>query len=1408
MGAAALKRALTAMRAEPARVAACVEKSELLALALSVASMRRRGDASATPAVATPVHVAASGAANEYGAGTTRASALVVGLPNAFEVHGLSGSAPAAATSTAQAKAYEQLAAAGPSADLTSFWRDARSIATTHAAVQVVPPAKLSVRVPAAVLNPVLREVSVEHWKACSSEAQVLTSTVQVSTTGPISQPPAAAAQTPAIASSASSSTATASSTAGGAASEPLTHAALLARALPALLSRQSLGPRRYFELALRADSSTMSVLAALREAGADAGLAVTHASERSLILQQRVCVPATALAAFAASAAVTAPAVRGASPTHIIDGNGNSGGSAAAAASGGGGVSSWMRGALGLAPRLETYVNAVVACVGVNGALERVLLIAAVRFMPTNTEAGVVVAATAAASAPTTAMAGSAGAPPAIAAAASTMALPHPLGPLRNKDRPGGTIAAAGTAAASAGTAGAAAAASLLADLGSTGGGITCSLTTVRPAAPPPSYRAVGTSSSAHAAVSSAPRVAADDIFGAPFSEASSGVSAAPRRAPRSAEDAIMQVPPLPPALAALAGSASAATSSHGSEALAGSLSALGCDAAAAEDEAVAAGCSSSGDDFDDGSCPVPAQLPPWSHLRVSFLEPQMAASPGASSGGSAAAVPTNAASAAPFSVAALADELVGVTCELAAALRSRRVLAESVWVDAISVSKHAIAVLRDQAPADGTQAVPPLSFPTSVAALLAPPVIAAAKAPASKLPAPSAGLAPLAGTGNLDAIFSSASRTVKVEDIFDALEQPPSSLAPAPESAATPAASSPPAPAAAPAHAPTPPTAAPPSLASASAPLTSSSPVFHLHGDVLRAVTAHLSGRSDAVLARVSAPYEARARRDEWLGAQVLGALTGAYAAAGLTPPAAPALPRVDDMPAPADEDAVGSGSGSTEVLTLTLAALRRAASEAQPAGTDAALRGAIGASPGAPAGLTAADETLREIYVRAYQVCRALAAANAAATALVAHSVDVSARRRLARKAAHVSIRVAASFWRAAAALSQLQDVAAARGPVASSASAVAGNAAAAASDAGRALVGGVFGLAGTAALLHTPASAANVLGELALTADRALFHASTLGFRTRRIIPYEALICVTPTPTLLGVDATLTLTFIDDEKRAKAAAKSAKAAASVVSAHAPAPTPIQAPTPPIAPLAAPTTGHASLSVKDAFDAMCEIGGDPAPTMPSTSVSAPTATAALAAAAKVSAPPATPSLPPMLRALGSALTADEALLFFSAGGANPDLLTQLHVTPLGCSREAMYVVLQTLRQLEQRPHLREFAFPLLAELLQPAATTSAADAAAQLPPPTQQLRLLSVPAELPAPLRAGGEGTPLLLRADKAAALAAARAAGAPAAPASALDDLFAPAAATSGTLAAVAPASASTASPEKSHIYGDL
>jgi len=159
---------------------------------------------------------------------------------------------------------------------------------------------------------------------------------------------------------------------------------------------------------------------------------------------------------------------------------------------------------------------------------------------------------------------------------------------------------------------------------------------------------------------------------------------------------------------------------------------------------------------------------------------------------------------------------------------------------------------------------------------------------------------------------------------------------------------------------------------------------------------------------------------------------------------------------------------------------------------------------------------------------------------------------------------------------------------------------------------------------------------------------------------------------------------------------------------------------------APAAAPAA--ASVSVKDAFDALCEIdasggndgragagstGGGTAPHgAPAARRPEEASSAVLPALSPTS--EAAAALPPLLQPLAGVLTPDDLLVYIGTGGS-AECLSQLHVTPLGAPREALYVALQTLRQLEARPHVREFSFPLLAEA-DPAAIAAAHAAAVQ--------------------------------------------------------------------------------------------
>jgi hypothetical protein len=1326
-------------------------------------------------------------------------------------------------------------------------------------------------------------------------------------------------------------------------------------RALLPFLGRHAVGPRRYFELPLRPDAANAAVLAALQRVGADVGLSATHATPRSLVLQQRVSVPAHAFAAFAGSPAVMGSPGSGRFPTYIAaaaDSGAPVAGGVGADASAGG--ASWLSsatsavaGALGLGGRREVYANAVVALIGVNASLERVLLLVASRFMPAPADA---------ASAPVAATG--------LAAAGYTPAgAAHPHGPLRYKDRVGGTVlSASGAAATAAGSGGrsrgasaalpasSSAAASLFADLGATGGGIACVLTPKQRAPAPVNYRAgapaagsasarrarrrgqsrsgsaaaapdvfgAGPGSASPAAVSAEGSVFVDDVFGLPASQGARSTPNAPAgaagadagrgdNAVTTAEDAVLDVPSLPAAVAAvLAGLPSAAGPAAASKAASGAgagaaadgsaLRVCGLDwtASSARDWEAGFGTSYSSSAssssastagatdgafrgahstgrFDDGSVivgpaaaadvsavhsgmedaeGVVAGAAEWSHLRVSFLDPEAApatllhtASAGFAAGGHARSpapahetASSSALAGGTFDLSALADELTAVACELAAGLRGQRVLAEALWADAVAAAKAALARSRGE---DAAARSFPLPQPLAVTVPPSGPLAAGAQ-PAG-LQAPSgppvpAHAAPPASV-NLDDVFSAASaaasaaaKPVRVEDIFGALGEAasPTQAAAAASSAGAGSSQSAeggasPAPLASPKLSLPAGNAAPEAVISCASTTTgdaSAAPLFHVHPDTLAALAAHLAAGGESALFKAAALYEARARRDEWLASQVLKAVAPTYAQHGLTPPRAPALPRLDELPLRrahqrrgAGKQGAGAVGASTDDVTgveddssdddddseegqegrgsgkpagppassaysfiggVDAESAAAAAGDAAAAADDvevavAAVQAATGSGvarstpllPSTPAGLTAAEETVREVYLRAYLTCRAAARAGALAAALQQRATDLSMRARLRRKARHVALRCAASFTHAVAALSALQESCHASAPSA---------------DPGRALVAGIFGVHGEASLLHASASALKLLGDVTLTPRRLLFHANVLGFRTKRAVPLDAIVAVTAASTMVGVDATLTVTYVDDEKRAALAAAQAgegsaagaaaggasrKRASTVggalldmfglgpgASKHSAAAAPVGAatgaepaagggaapgadlfgglavtgqPTPAAAPAAV------SVSVKDAFDALCEIdatggndGGRTSSTSGGTTGGRAPAAGRPEAASSAVLPALSPTseaaaaLPPLLQPLAGVLTPDDLLVYIGTGGS-AECLSQLHITPLGAPREALYLALQTLRQLEARPHVREFSFPLLSEA-DPAAIAAAHAAAVQ--------------------------------------------------------------------------------------------
>ena len=1371
MSAGALKKALDAAGIDHRH---CVEKSELVALAKA----RLGGNTTSTASSGVPA--AASG-----GRGGGIRSAIELGMPNAFELHGLAADAATAqaARSIDQQREYQLRAATaadsylgGPGRDASAFLAAARRLPISSLVIPTMPPlARLRLRLPASALNPMLREVPPSYGlRDCYCEMS-----------------PSAAA----------------GSAAGKAA----------ALALQPWTGKQSVGPRRYFELVLRPDVSARAVLNAVASAGRAVGLDAVHSSARSVLLQQRVTVPTAAFNQFASSPAVTGMAGSGRTPVII---NSASSASSGSSSSGGGGGGGWLS---GLLARSTTYVNSLSVCIGANAATgERVLVVAAARFLP-DSGSGTASAASSSATASAAAAAVNDHAPSssssgAAAAGGSNVAY-H--GRLISKQAVGGAIVSAdgGKAAAKAPSSSSAAAASLFADLAAAtsggGGGIQCMLS-VKRRPPANSYKpaispAVKPAASSSAS-SSAPSTAADDPFGlsAPASSSSSSNdnedeegSGGKQQTPAAlAERSILGLQPYagtPPDLSDPAQAADAVVAHALSAADPSSSSySSGIASGHADDSASVSSDVNLFPGFDDGSevlgCeralyqPAPSGVPDdWAVLRLSFLDVERVE--GASAAPSNKSIndvlslggDNSSGSSGTFALSSISDELIVLACEFASALRGETVLAESVWTDALAAAKAAVAAERgegtaasagsqDKAPAAAPAAAtkPPSASTTAASVIVGaptatlddalamldgmtspPPPAAAAAAAAVKTDVTSEGASSAQQLDPFAAQVTAASGTANSGS-------KPSRRSMSPEDAE----------------------AASEGASNSSGKIRGDGSIPLLpHPDYLSAVTSGLRAVGETTLWTAAQPYESYAKAAETLGQQVLRAVGPTFALHKASPDVSttsPDPPRLDQLPL--TSPAAGAGAIDDEAEGGPSVA------RPEPTGSEALCDGLVltspptsqasspsdkgdGLLPALPPSvtLTATDDSLRTVYHRAYLITRALAHAAARGLQAAQAMVDLEIARRLARKKRHVALRCASAFHKVATLISTLQ---ADWGPLPPGA-ALAGSAV---QDPGRALLAREFGASGEAALVHASATALKLLGEVVITPARLVFYANVLGFKTKRNIPLECIVCVRRSATGYGLgDGTLTITYMDDEKKrqqqqqqaqqkAKAPTAAPSSSTATTTASAPASTDLfgglsvgsAAPSAAGDPSASMfgglsvnniSSGNASnaaaaavVSVKDAFDDMCEIGAPSTAGSAAAGDSAPATSAAAALAPLVAlaggaggggrggAKPASTSVaavvPPGLDGFSLDSLSEEDYLMLVSSGGSLDCLSQLHVTPVasggGIGRDEMVTLLLTLRQMSARPHLRAFGFEPASAAAGATSTTPAAGTA----------------------------------------------------------------------------------------------
>lgn len=1287
----------------------CVEKAEFVALAVKTARASTSSSSlSSTAGLGAPIPaipilppVMASASATGTAGGTSTPSAIEVGMNslNAFEVTGF---ASIASAETLKSNEHDRLyrAASGGNrvTDLNTFMAAARSLPIAQLAVPAIPSGgkKLGVRLPSAVLDPVIREVPLGYMR----EHAITELNTLPPTSAPAAPAPAAAAGT----------------SAAPAPTVPAAAAPLSQRTLMPYLGHTPVGPRRCFEVPLRADAaSNADVIGAMKRAGAALGLDAIVTTSRSIVLMQRVSVPSSSFSAFEKSQSVTGVAPQGGAQQHartpiIINktSGGDGGGSAGSGA--GGGIGSW----LGMRGSTTTYVNCICVYTGINNASgERIAMLVSSRFQQDAAKVQQLMTDAAAAA--------KAGGAAAAAASASKDPVAAVYGRLVSKDRVGGSAAGA-PSSSSAGKKAGDDVLGMLSQLTSAGSGIVCSLVNKRSsgrtrsyrdgAAPLPSARERARTrgqSSAAAGTGDADGAAGstgtaqnnnsnnndDDPFGLLPSSSAAASSKAANSSSIDAEDAgvpstsatvptnaaitpeetyIMSIPALHPSITkaiSKVGDGGQGVTTPATDAV---VSATGSSSngGGSDDGAEAYIQAASGNvlpDFDDGSDATDGgdesnpnasvTAVDWSHLRVSFLDPDVrtpAAAPSSAPDAlmahlsdtlkSAATAASASGSTSSFSLSDVEDELVSLTCAFAASMRSEGVLAECAWTDAIQQAKTNLAAARGEAP------------------------------------------------------LPSASQLL-------------------------------------------------PSGASAL-----SAPKFMLHADTVAALSSGHKSRGEARLFKVANLYEARARIDELLMSSITTALAPACSAAGVKPPSpATLVPHLSTMPIPepvleeVDEDDADAAarvySAADPLLVASVDGSTSGGASTGGAGLASSSSSTSSLFPAPGPNLTATDTALRAVYARAYIITRRLAYAAAAVSMARAREVDLDMRTRLLRKKAHVALRCGAAFHHVLSLLSQLSL------PSPAAALSIAGGAV----DPGRTLVSTTFGISDEQPLVYAPATSYKLLGEIGITAHRLLFHANVLGFRTKVNIPIDAMVAVHRSRTgIMGIDNTVTITYVDDEKvaaKAKAAAAAAEQKAkggAAAAAAAPSSSPGKAGTDVddlFAGLGIGTTSTAAAtaaialaasaqptSIDDAFGAMCEIDGaaPAAPSMgaaagvqsPGTTSEGRTATslldrlsgapAAAAATAKPAAPTGQASTSTgadaqpqqqqqlvMLPGLSEPLTPADMLSLIQCGGTH-DTLAQIHITPTGgMGRDGIIAVLQTLRQAANHPYLHYFDFEL---------------------------------------------------------------------------------------------------------------
>jgi hypothetical protein len=182
-------------------------------------------------------------------------------------------------------------------------------------------------------------------------------------------------------------------------------------------------------------------------------------------------------------------------------------------------------------------------------------------------------------------------------------------------------------------------------------------------------------------------------------------------------------------------------------------------------------------------------------------------------------------------------------------------------------------------------------------------------------------------------------------------------------------------------------------------------------------------------------------------------------------------------------------------------------------------------------------------------------------------------------------------------------------------------------------------------------------------------------------------------------MIGVDNTITISYVDDDKVAAKSKKEAEAAVkqSAIAATIKSPVvskPAEADHDPFGiGASAQQRDVIPVSVKDAFDAMCEIEPEAPASSGTLASSAATSEGKAITTASVVAPTSNNPILDML-------SHEDMLVFLNSGGT-VDTLSVIHVTPTNTDRDLLYYLLQLLRQLETRSHLPTFGFKPLTKL-----------------------------------------------------------------------------------------------------------